>query len=200
MRELIAIIRGVKPSDVEKVGEAIFKAGIEKIEVPLNSPEPFNSIGLLARQFGQDAVIGAGTVLTVQNVHDVHNAGGTIIVSPNCNVDVIKASRAHGLLSYPGVFTATECMAALDAGASGLKLFPASVLGVNGLKALKAVVPNEVPFYGVSGIGSADFSLWRSAGITGFGIGSSLYKPGMSLEQITANAHDIVAAYDLAFA
>lgn len=199
MREIIAILRGVKPGEVERIAEAILKAGIEKIEVPLNSPEPLQSIGILAKQFGHHAHIGAGTVLSVQQVHDVNNAGGTIVVSPNCNVDVIKASRLNGQLSYPGVFSATECFTAIDAGASGLKLFPASVLGIDGLKALKAVVPADVPFYGVSGIGSADFSVWRTAGITGFGIGSNLYKPGMSADQVALHAQDIVAAYDTAF-
>jgi len=199
LREIIAILRGVKSGEVERIAEVLVKAGIDKIEVPLNSPDPLKSIGILAKGFGHHAHVGAGTVLSVQQVHDVHNAGGTVVVSPNCNVDVIKASRLNGQLSYPGVFSATECFAAIDAGASGLKLFPASVLGVDGLKALKAVVPADVPFYGVSGIGSADFSLWRSAGITGFGIGSSLYKPGMSSDQVALHAQDIVSAYDAAF-
>lgn len=199
MRELIAIFRGIRPTEVERVSEVVYEAGISKIEVPLNSPEPFESISLLAKQFGTNAIVGAGTVLNVQQVQSVHDAGGTIVVSPNCNTAVIAATRANGLLSYPGVFTASECFSALEAGATGLKLFPASVLGVDGLKALKAVVPKEVPFYGVSGIGATDFASWRLAGITGFGIGSNLYKPGLSLEEVSANAVEIVAAYDAVF-
>lgn len=199
MRELIAIIRGVTPSEVEQVAEVVYNAGISKIEVPLNSPNALDSISILAKQFGTNAVIGAGTVLSVKQVEDVRDAGGCLIVSPNCNTSVIAASRSNGLLSYPGVFTATECFTALEAGATGLKLFPASVLGVDGLKALKAVVPTEVPFYGVSGIDVTDYAAWHSAGITGFGIGSNLYKPGMSVEQVAANAIKIVAAYDAVF-
>jgi len=199
VRELIAIIRGVTPAEVEQIAEVVYEAGISKIEVPLNSPDPLESIRLLAKQFGSDALIGAGTVLSVKQVKDVRDAGGNIVVSPNCNTSVIAACKANGLLSYPGVFTATECFSALAAGATGLKLFPASVLGVDGLKALKAVVPAEIPFYGVSGIGVTDYAAWHLAGITGFGIGSNLYKPGMSVEQVAANALEIVAAYDEVF-
>ncbi len=198
MRELIAITRGVKPDEVERIGEVIINAGISKIEVPLNSPNPFDSIERLVKQFGNEAVVGAGTVLSVHEVKDVHNAGGTIVVSPNCNPAVINSTIEHGLASYPGVFTATECFAAIEAGATGLKLFPASVLGVDGLSALKAVVPSAVPFYGVSGIGIAEFARWISAGITGFGIGSNLYKAGMSPDLVALHASDIVAAYDAA--
>lgn len=199
MREIIAIVRGIKPSEVEPVAEVIFKAGISKIEVPLNSPSAYQSIEILAKLFGKEAVVGAGTVLSVQQVHDVHNAGGTIVVSPNCDVDVIKATKANGQLSYPGVFTATECFTALEAGANGLKLFPASVLGVDGLKALKAVVPNNIPFFAVSGVGPSNFSQWHSAGVSGFGIGSYLYKPGRSADLVALHANDLVTAYDAVF-
>lgn len=199
MRELIAILRGIKPASVEHVAEVVFNAGISKIEVPLNSPEPLKSIERLAHQFGSEAIVGAGTVLTVEQVMDVHHAGGTMVVSPNCNSSVICATRANGQLSYPGVFTATESFTALESDATGLKLFPASVLGAGGLKALKAVIPENVPIYGVSGIGTGDFQEWKNAGITGFGIGSNLYKPDYSIEQIRSNAVSIVAAYDAAF-
>ena len=196
MRELIAILRGVKPSEIESVSEVVFAAGITKIEVPLNSPEPLSSISRLAKLYASDALVGAGTVLSVESVNDVHSAGGTLVVSPNCNTDVIKATKANGMLSYPGVFTATECFTALSAGADGLKLFPASVLGVDGLKALRAVLPDDVAFYGVSGIGADEFDLWQKAGMTGFGIGSNLYKPGLDIDVIRANAIGLVTAYD----
>jgi len=196
LRELIGILRGIKPAEVEAVCDVIFSAGISKIEVPLNSPEPFESISKLARRFGKDALVGAGTVLSVENVHDVHSAGGVLVVSPNCNTEVIRATKAKGMLSYPGVFTATECFSALSAGADGLKFFPASVLGIDGFKALTAVLPTDIATYGVSGIGADEFASWRDAGITGFGIGSNLYKPGLEIEQVRANALALVSAYD----
>ena len=135
MRELIGILRGVKPAEVETVCEVLLSAGIAKIEVPMNSPDPLHSISLLAKRYSADALIGAGTVLSTENVNDVSNAGGTFIVSPNCNNGVIKATKVNAMLSYPGVFTASECFSAMDAGADGLKLFPASVMGIDGLKA-----------------------------------------------------------------
>lgn len=196
MRELIAILRGVKPVEVEEIAEAVFSAGITKIEVPLNSPDALDSIGRLVKRYGNTAVIGAGTVLSVESVNDVYNAGGKLIVSPNCNTDVIKATKANGMISYPGVFTATECFSALHAGADGLKLFPASVLGVDGLKALRAVLPPTIPVYGVSGISAEEFGIWQKAGITGFGIGSNLYKPGMDINSVRTNATSLVTAYD----
>jgi len=196
VRELIGILRGVKPSEVEAICEVVFRAGIAKIEVPLNSPEALDSISIIAKLYSNDAIIGAGTVLDVSSVNDVHSAGGTMVVSPNCNIDVINVTKANGMFSYPGVFTASECFSALDAGADGLKLFPASVLGLDGLKALRAVIPADVAIYGVSGIGATDFANWRKAGITGFGIGSNLYKPGMDIQQVRSNAIELVTAYD----
>lgn len=196
MREIIGILRGVKPAEVESVCEVLISAGIAKIEVPMNSPDPLQSISLLAKRYSSDALIGAGTVLSAENVNDVSNAGGTFIVSPNCNTSVIEAAKSNAMLSYPGVFTASECFSALDAGADGLKLFPASVLGIDGLKALRAVVPADVAFYGVSGISAEHFAAWIAAGLTGFGIGSNLYKPGLSIDTIRANAIELVTAYD----
>jgi len=193
---LIAILRGVQPKEVEAVCDVILSAGITKIEVPLNSPDPFDSISLIAKLYSDDAKIGAGTVLSIQNVSDVHNAGATFIVSPNCNTDVIRDTKKKAMESYPGVFTPSECFSALEAGADGLKLFPASLLGIDGLKALRAVVPADAAFYGVSGIGVEEFGLWFKAGITGFGIGSNLYKPGMDIEEISANSIKLVNAYD----
>ncbi len=196
MRELIAILRGVKPDEVERYADVIFAAGITKIEVPFNSPEPLKSIERLAKCFGDEALVGAGTVLNVQHVKQTANAGGQMIVSPNCNADVIQTTKQYNMLSYPGVFTATECIAAIDAGADGLKLFPASVLGIEGLKALQAVLPVNFPTYGVSGIGPKDFADWLSAGMTGFGIGSFLYQPGASVALVQERAQQLVAAYD----
>ncbi|MCL4140064.1 UNVERIFIED_CONTAM: hypothetical protein GTU68_061311 [Idotea baltica] len=196
MRELIAILRGIKPDEVEKISEAIFESGISKIEVPLNSPNPFDSIERLANQFSNNAIVGAGTVLSAGQVIDVAQAGGQMVVSPNCNVKVIQATKENKLLSYPGVFTATECFEALNAGADGLKLFPASVLGIDGLKALKAVLPLDVITYGVSGIAPDNFQLWCDAGMTGFGMGSYLYKPGASVSEVKSRAEQLVHAYD----
>jgi len=196
LRELIGILRGIKPSEVEAVCEVIISAGIKKLEVPLNSPDPLESISIMAKCYSTDALIGAGTVLSMENVNDVRNAGGAFIVSPNCNTEVIQATKVNGMLSYPGVFTASECFSALDAGADGLKLFPASLLGIDGLKALRAVMPANVVFYGVSGISPEEFGSWRKAGITGFGIGSSLYKPGMDIQTVRSNAIKLVNAYD----
>lgn len=196
MRELIAILRGVEPQEVESIADVIYDAGIHKIEVPLNSPEPYDSIERLATRFGSRALIGAGTVLRVEEVQQVADAGGQIIVSPNCNVGVIAATKNAGMLSYPGVFTASECFQALEAGADGLKLFPASVLGIDGLKALRAVLPAHVAYYGVSGINAAEFHAWKGAGMTGFGIGSNLYKAGMDSVAVKHNAIQLVEAYD----
>ncbi len=152
-RPLIAILRGVTPDAVGGIGAALIDAGIDRIEVPLNSPEPLESIRILAGRFGDRAEIGAGTVLTVAEVAAVAAAGGRMIVSPNADPDVIRATRAAGLASYPGVFTATEAFAALKAGASALKLFPASLMGTDGFRALAAVLPRDVPVYAVGGVG-----------------------------------------------
>lgn len=195
-RPLIAILRGLKPIEAEAVGAALIAAGIDRIEVPLNSPDPYDSIAHLARAFGDRAQIGAGTVLTVEQVTQVKAAGGTMIVSPNADPSVIGATVAAGMASYPGVFTPTESFAAIAAGATGLKIFPASMMGPEGLKAIKAVLPPEMPVYAVGGVGPADFATWVAAGAAGFGLGSSLYKPGATVEQVAAQAAASVAAWD----
>jgi 2-dehydro-3-deoxyphosphogalactonate aldolase len=166
--------------------------------VPLNSPEPLKSIEAMAGDYGAEAMIGAGTVLDVQSVTDVANAGGKMIVSPNTDTAVIAASKAAGMMSYPGVMTPTECFAALKAGADGLKLFPSFLLGIEGLKAIKAVLPAGTETYAVGGVGPANFAEWLAAGVTGFGLGSSLYKPGYNAVDVGKNAREAVAAYDKA--
>ncbi len=195
-REIIAILRGLRPDEAVAVTEALIAAGIDRIEVPLNSPEPFDSIARMVAVAGDRALIGAGTVLAPEDVARLADIGARMVVSPDCNPAVIAATKAAGMLSYPGVFTATECFAALRASADGLKIFPAFKLGVDGLKALKAVLPPAAPVYAVGGVGAEDFAAWRAAGAAGFGIGSALYAPGMTAEQVGARAEALAAAWD----
>ena len=168
--------------------------------MPLNSPEPFDSIERIAKAMGDRALIGAGTVLSVKDVDRVNSAGGRLIVSPDCNIEVITHSKALGLLSYPGVMTPTECFAALRAGADGLKFFPGDMIGPAGLKAVRAVLPKDTPAYAVGGANPGNFKDWVAAGATGFGIGSAIFKPGDGATEVRAKADAIVAAYDEAMA
>lgn len=197
-RNIIAILRGVTPADVEDHAEALISAGITTLEVPLNSPQTFDSIERLISRFGDAAVIGAGTVLQTAEVERLAAMEAKLVVSPNCDPVVIAATRAAGMQSWPGVFTPTECFCALAAGATGLKFFPASLIGPAGLSAIKAVMPQGAALYAVGGAGAENFAEWLKAGATGFGIGTALYRPGQNAAATAVAAANIVAAYDAA--
>ena len=197
-REIIAILRGIQPDEAVNILNALIDAGITKIEVPLNSPDPFDSIERMVQAAGARALVGAGTVLDVASVRRLASIGAQMVVSPDANPDVIAETKAQGMLSYPGVLTPTEAFSALRSGADGLKFFPAFKLGLDGFKALAAVLPKGTNTYAVGGVGPADFADWLGAGITGFGLGSNIYKPGCSAEKVGALAAEIVTSYDAA--
>jgi 2-dehydro-3-deoxyphosphogalactonate aldolase len=192
---LIAILRGVKPDEVEPIGKALYDAGFRLIEVPLNSPSPLQSIRLLRACLPADCIVGAGTVLSVEQVEQVKAAGGELIVMPHSDAQVIGAARQAGLCSAPGVATVTEAFAALAAGADVLKLFPAEQLGPYVVKAWRAVIPMSVALLPVGGIMPGSVAVFTAAGASGFGLGSALYKPGMSAATVSDNAKAFVSAW-----
>jgi len=191
---LIAILRGVAPHEVVAIGEALVEAGVRLIEVPLNAPEPFASIALLAKAFAGRAVIGAGTVLRKPDVDGVQSAGGTMIVSPNTNIEVIAATQRAGLVSLPGAATPSEAFTALDAGATALKLFPAEGASPTVLKAMRAVLPSDVRVLPVGGITPDNLAPWLKAGAAGLGLGSALYTPGLTPAEVAARACKFITA------
>jgi 2-dehydro-3-deoxyphosphogalactonate aldolase len=192
---LVAILRGVTPARIEGVAEALFEAGIRAIEVPLNSPEPFKSIGILARIYGDRCLTGAGTVLDTANVDRVADAGGKLLVTPNTNPAVIARGVEKQMVVMPGFYTPSEAFAAITAGARHLKLFPAATAGTGHLKALLAVLPKDVPVYAVGGVGAGNMKEWRQAGAAGFGMGTDLFKPDYSDDEIASRAQASVAAF-----
>lgn len=186
--QLIAILRGVEPSDVLSVASVLVDAGFRAIEVPLNSPEPLSSIERLADKYGTELLIGAGTVLTETDVGEVFKAGGRLIVSPNTNPAIVRKTKELGLVSAPGFATPSEAFAALEAGADILKMFPAGSLGLDFLKAIKAVLPKEAPVFAVGGVGADEMLDFARSGADGFGLGSNLFRPGMALSEISERA------------
>ncbi|MDJ0946556.1 MAG: 2-dehydro-3-deoxy-6-phosphogalactonate aldolase [Kiloniellales bacterium] len=198
-RDLVAILRGIRPDEIERIAGALAEAGFEAIEVPLNSPAPFDSIERLARGFGAELLVGAGTVLDAVDVGRLRDAGGRLMVSPNVDEAVLGRAVSQGLVTLPGVFTATEALAALRLGASALKIFPASALGPAGLAALRAVLPMGTVMGAVGGVSEADFRAYAAAGFRCFGLGTSLYVPGDPPGKVAAKARAVIAAYDEAF-
>ena len=191
---LVAILRGVRPDEVEAIGAALVEAGVTVIEVPLNSPDPFNSIARLARRFGDRALIGAGTVMREADVARLAEAGGRLVVTPHAAPALVRAAKAHGMDAAPGFFTPAEAFALLDAGADALKLFPAEAATPAVLRSLRAVLPPGTPVLPVGGMDAGSIAAWRSAGAAGFGIGSALYKPGDDAAAVTRKAQTLAAA------
>lgn len=192
---VIAILRGVTPAEVRAVGRALLDGGIRVIEVPLNSPSPFDSIELLVREFGHDALIGAGTVLNAADADRVADAGAGLVLSPNFDARVVERTKARGLLSMPGVATPSEGFAALEAGADALKLFPAELLAPAVMKAWRSVFPPATAMFAVGGVGEQNLAAFKRAGATGAGIGSSLYAPGTTPDQLVGRAQRLVALW-----
>ncbi|MGI9402310.1 MAG: 2-dehydro-3-deoxy-6-phosphogalactonate aldolase [Rhizobiaceae bacterium] len=198
-RDLVAILRGIEPHETRDIVAALADAGFEAIEIPLNSPDAFNSVEIAAKAFGSECLIGAGTILTVEEVRRVNDAGGKLFVSPNTQPDVIRSAASCGMVCMPGVFTPTEALSALDAGASGLKFFPATVLGPVGISNIQAILPKGTVIAAVGGVGEANFGDYAKVGIRAFGLGSSIYKPGASALEIAKKARSVISAYDISF-
>lgn len=195
-RQLVAILRGIRPDEADGIVGVLIESGFELIEVPLNSPEPFRSIEQLSRRFGKDCLVGAGTVLSADDCARVADAGGRLMVAPNVDVDVLAMAKARGMVTMPGVFTPTEALLAVRCGASALKFFPASVLGPSGIAAQLAVLPKDVVVGAVGGVSDKNLAPYVAAGIRAFGLGSSLYRPGMTAAEVRERALASVRAYD----
>lgn len=193
---LVAILRGIRPSEALEVGERLVAAGFKIVEVPLNSPDPFDSIKLLASALGDRAIVGAGTVLNVADVETLKAVGGEICISPNSNPAVIARAKALGMISFPAFFTPTEAFAAIDAGADALKLFPAELAGTTGLKAMKAVLPKTMPVFPVGGVNPDNMQDFIEAGAAGFGIGSAVFKPGDTPDIVYTKAKAFVDGWN----
>lgn len=198
-RSLIAILRGIRPEETEATVAVLIEAGFTAIEIPLNSPDPFRSIETAARMAPADCLIGAGTVLTVEDVERLNDVGGRLTVSPNVVPAVIERAATHGMVTMPGVMTPTEAFTAIDAGASGLKFFPASVLGPSGIAAIKAVLPKDAEISAVGGVSEESFADYAKVGVRSFGLGSSLYRPGIAAEEVASRAEATIKAYDFVF-
>ncbi len=196
MRNLIAILRGITRAEIEQIAEILLNAGITKIEVPLNSPNAFASIETLIKNFDGQGIFGAGTVLTTEDVKRLADIGAQMVVSPHCNIAVIQQTKKQNMLSYPGVMTPTECFTALEYGADGLKFFPGDIIGANGIKAMRAVLPSDTNCMIVGGAHIGNFAEFRQAGANGFGIGSALYQAGEAADAVAQKAQAIVKAYD----
>ena len=192
---LVAILRGIQPDEVLPIGRALVEAGFAILEVPLNSPEPFESIARLAGEFGADTLVGAGTMRTTADLDRLVQAGGRLMVTPHGDPALIRAAKARGLLTLPGVATPTEAFAAIDAGTDGLKLFPAEMIPPKVVKALRAVLPRTMPVFPVGGIEPDSMAVYRAAGANGFGLGSALYKPGMDAAAVAERARAFVTAW-----
>lgn len=197
-RPLVAILRGVRPDEAQAIVGEIIESGFTAIEIPLNSPDPFQSIEMAVKMAPADVLIGAGTVLTAEAVENLHDVGGRLMVTPNTDPDVIARARARGMVTMPGAFTATEALLAAKCGASGLKFFPAGVLGAAGITAIRAVLPPDLMIAAVGGVSDRNFADYTRAGILAFGLGSSLYKPGMTAAEVKARARATIDAYDAA--
>ena len=193
---LVAILRGLRPDEALGIGEMLVEAGFRIVEVPLNSPEPFDSIKRLVQALGNRAIVGAGTVLTVADVEMLHAVGGQICISPNANPDVIHRAKQLGMISFPAFFTPTEAFSAIAAGADAIKLFPAELAGTTGLKAMKAVLPKTVPVFPVGGVTPDNMKNFLDAGAAGFGIGSAVFKPGDTPEIVYKKARAFVEGWE----
>lgn len=198
-RGLVAILRGLRPNEAVAVAEAIYRAGIEAIEVPLNSPDPFLSIASIAKALPAEALVGAGTVLTAEDVDALKRADGRLLVSPNIDADVMRRAAHHDMVTMPGVLTPSEAFQAIQLGASALKFFPASVLGPGGIAAMRAVLPAGTLVGAVGGVSEKDFAGYKAAGVSVFGLGSSLFKPGMTVADVAARAEAAVVVWDQVF-